>query len=54
MNDLTRKLLTLALRNCITITAFHLAGERNVVADLLSRQNKVCKNKWRLDEKTFS
>ena len=54
MNDLTRKLLTLALRNRITITAFHLAGERNVVADLLSRQNQVCKNEWRLDAATFS
>ena len=54
MNDLTRKLLTLALRNRITTNACHLAGERNVVADLLSRQNQVCENKWRFDAATFS
>ena len=54
MNDLTLKLLTLALRNRITITAFHLAGKRNMVADLLSRQSKICKNEWRLDAATFS
>ena len=44
MNDLTRQLINLALKNRIKISAFHLAGERNVVADLLSRKNKVCKN----------
>ena len=44
MKDLARKLLTLKLRNRITITAFHLSGERNVVADLLSRQNQVYNN----------
>ena len=54
MNDLTCTLVTLVLRNHIAITAFRLAGERNVVADLLSRQNQVCKNEWRLDAATFS
>ena len=53
MNDLTRQLMNLALKNRITVTAFHLAGERNVVADLLSRKNQVCKNEWQLDANTF-
>ena len=53
MNDLTRQLMNLALKNRITVTAFHLAGERNVVADLLSRKNQVCKNEWQLDTNTF-
>ena len=40
MNDLTRQVMNLAVKNRITVTAFHLAGERNVVADLLSRKIK--------------
>ena len=46
--------LILALRDRITITAFHLLGECNVVADVLSRQNQVFKNELCLNASTYS
>ena len=53
MTALTRRLLESTRKHNITLTARHLAGEKNVVADLLSRKGEVCKNEWRIDEATF-
>ena len=53
MTALTRRLLQLTNRLDIHLDAHHLAGEKNVVADLLSRRGEVCKNEWKLDEATF-
>ena len=43
----------LTMRNNITLSAHHLAGDKNVVADLLSRPGQICKNEWCLDPLTF-
>ena len=53
MTSLTRALLVLTMRNNITLSAHHLAGDKNVVADLLSRPGQICKNEWCLDPLTF-
>ena len=54
MTALTRRLLQLTAELNISLDAHHLAGEKNVVADLLSRRGQICKNEWRLDQATFS
>ena len=54
MASLTRDLLALTMRNNITLTAHHLAGEKNVVADFLSRPGQICKNEWCFDKPTFN
>ena len=54
MTSLTRELLALTQKFDITLLANHLAGEKNAVADLLSRKGQVIKNEWRLDETTFN
>ena len=54
MTSLTRALLVLTMRNNITLSAHHLAGDKNVVADLLSRPGQICKNEWCLDPRTFA
>ena len=54
MTSLTRDLLALTTSNNITLTAHHLAGEKNIVADLLSRPGHICKNEWCLDKRTFA
>ena len=53
MTALTRRLLQRTAELGIHLDARHLAGEKNVVADLLSRRGEVCKNEWRLDPATF-
>ena len=53
MTALTRRLLQLTCQWHIHLDAHHLAGEKNVVADLLSRRDQICKNEWRLDAATF-
>ena len=45
---LTRKILLLAQDAHITIRAKHIPGERNALADLLSRKNKVVHTEWTL------
>ena len=54
MTALTRRLLQKTAELNISLDAKHLAGEKNVVADLLSRRDQVCKNEWRLDQASFA
>ena len=54
MTALTRRLLAKTAELNISLDAHHLAGEKNVVADLLSRRDQICKNEWKLDSATFA
>ena len=53
MTALTRRLLQRGAELNISLDACHLAREKTIVADLLSRRDQVCKNEWRLDAATF-
>ena len=44
IKDLIPTLLMLALCHNIRITVFHLAREKNITEDQLSKKNQVCKN----------
>ena len=50
---LARRILLLARQNQITITARHLAGHLNVLADLASRVGQVVATEWRLSQYLF-
>ena len=45
--------LRLAQSLDITVQASHIRGDLNVLADMLSRENYILKNEWRLSPETF-
>ncbi len=50
---LTREVLILARDAQITLLAKHIPGERNALADLLSRMDKVVHTEWTLLHSVF-
>ena len=50
---LTREVLLLARDSQITILAKHIPGDRNALADLLSRMNKIVHTEWTLHQSVF-
>ena len=53
MIDVAERVLHLAESLNIELQAVHVKGELNVLADMLSRQNVVLKNEWRLVDRCF-
>ena len=50
---LTREVLLLARDAQITLLAKHIPGDRNALADLLSRMNKIVHTEWTLNQSVF-
>ena len=50
---LTREVLLLARDAQITLLAKHIPGDRNALADLLSRMNKIVHTEWTLHQSVF-
>ena len=46
-------MLPLAQRFAICFSDNHFRGERNVLADILSRSRRILKAEWRLASETF-
>ena len=53
MIEVAERVLRLAESLNIELQAVRVKGELNVLADLLSRQNVVLKNEWRLVDRCF-
>ena len=53
INSWVISILVLLKRRDLHLTAFHIAGVQNVVADALSRTNPIA-TEWELDQKSFS
>ena len=53
LNALAERILLLAFHNQVTIIPVHLAGARNVLADLASRSGLVVPREWTLHPDTF-
>ena len=49
----TSAVLALAESLCLTLSAVHVRGELNVLADMLSRRHAILRNEWRLATHTF-
>ena len=49
----TATVFELVERLNITLSAIHVKGDLNVLADMLSRRHVILRNEWRLADKTF-